>query len=391
MPPSARALALEDRVIDVKDPEIAAAVAQVFPGRKNIFPLNQQELSFELKDVGAAYAAAFKRVMCTELPGPFLHFKDTDVEISETSEPFMISSFLVLHISNVPLRHGLQREEYQGVTMHLAIANTTAEVRKVFTGDLVFQKDGKPYKPAAPFFNPTIQIAFVNPGKTLKIDNIRIEETTGRMFAAAQNAVRGRAIPLDLEEMPRERTHAGLQDDAQRSGYLMKRDGRVTLPRHFRVQVTIPAALRGSAAARRLPCRACDSMMSRLRSIDTIVKRAREAADESGEAGVSAAAMHDAESSYWMARLGTGEREGTSVGTLYLRGETESTTQMLKEALVETPEVTYVGAARKVEANAIQLAVNLRGEPDDLSALMLSAVDSCLTTLAKLRTDLKKM
>lgn len=388
MAPTAAALALEDLVVDLEDAEVAAAAARAFPGRANLLPLNQQALSFELRDVDPPYGVAFARVMCTELPGPFLHFKDTDVDLGPRHEPFMIASFLLQHIQNVPLRHGLQPAEYQGVTMHLSIANATPEVRKVYTGDLRFRKDGKPYKPAAPFFNPTIQIAFVNPGNTLKIDNIHVEESTGRMFSAAQNAVRGVAVPLDLEELPRERTHVGYQGDAQRSGFVVRRGGEVFLPRQFRVRVIVPAAIRGSAAARKLPIQACDAMMARLRSIDTIVRRAREAADESGEAG---SAAHDAESSYWAVRLGTGDNEGSSIGALYLRGETETMTQMLKTVLAKTVEVTYVGAARKVEANAIQLSATFAGEPDDLSALMLGAVDECLKVLAKLRADLKTL
>jgi len=378
--PRAGELRLVDRAVDFRDPEIAAALAEAFPGRKNPLPLARQELSFVVEDVDPAVASAFRRTMCTEMPGPFLFFANEDVVVGERDEKFMLSSFLVMQISNLPLRHGLQAAEHEGVSLRLRVANDRGVVRKVYAGDLEFFKDGKPHTPAAPWFNPTAQIAFVNPGNTLAIDNIRVAESTGRMYAAAQTAVRGRCIPLDLEELPLEATHSGYQGDAQRSGFVMRRDGLPVTPRKFRVSVAVPAALRGSDAARKLPFRACDALLMRLRSARTVVDRAQ------------AAAGGDTESSYWAARARPADPGAPqfSEGTLYLRGETETVTQMLKTVLARYPDVSFVGAGRQVEAAAIQLTVVAAGDAEDLSALVAAAIDECLKTIADIREALKK-
>lgn len=373
-------LTLTDLTVDTADPEIAEAIDELFPKGKKIFPLTKQKLSFELKGVSPSVANAFRRVMCTEMPGPFLYFSQDDVGVGGSSEPFMNSKFCLMHISNIPLRYGLHANEYEGIVMNINYVNDSPEVKYVMSGDIIFEKNGKPHKPSSPFFNPTIPIGFVYPGNTLKINNIRVEETSGKLYAAAQTAVRGSSIPTDLEMLPREATHEGRQGDAQRSKYVLKKDGNVFTPSDFLVTVHIPAALEGSKAAKKLPINACDNMLVRMRTIRNIVDKAT----NFGELH-----HHDSESSFWSAQASL-EDQSSSKGTLYLKGETKTITQILKTILSKITEVGYVGAAIKRESQAIEMAILYKGDPDDMTAQLISAIDEAIATITAIRAELKK-
>lgn len=380
-------LVIKDVGPDFGDPEVREAFAAAFPGRDpgpSLVPLVQQEMEFRLDGSNPATAVALHRVMTQEVPGPYLHFDVEDVDTA-SDDPFMLPEFLQLRVQNIPLRHGAQKQDFEGFEFRIEAGNDSPEVLTVYSGDLQVFKDGKPFKLSAPLFNPTHEIAFIQPGKSLRVGKIRVVESTGRVFEGAAPAVRGRHCPLDLKELPREATHRGFQGDAQRSGFV--KGPFESYPAAFRVGVTIPAAARGSAAARTLPIRACNNILMRLRLVSRVVERA--VRDEDGEdreeiEGPDAAG----ESSYWEVK----SEEALAVGLLHLQGETTTITQLLKIDLIQNvPDASFVGSSQRSDTNAIQLQFLHRCSAEDLSTLLLQSVSRQVEVFERLRGQFEKL
>ena len=368
-------LTLTDVTVQTQDPEVAAALAAVFPGRKNVFPLVQQELSFEISKVNSAVACAFQRTMTEELPGKYLNFDLDDVR-PESNDPFMLPEFIQLGIRNLPLRYGAETQT-PPIEFHIDARNDSAEVRTIYAGDLKTTRGGKPYQLSAPLFNPSHEIGFLQPGKMLLVQNIHMVESTGRIFCGAAVAVRGRMVPLDLEQIPREQTHVGFRGNAKKSGYVLS--SQIATPSRFRVSVTIPAALRGSQAARKLPVEACNNILRRLRLVRGVVDRAMDAERHSEHV--------ESDASYWIVQSAADPSTDNRVtGILHLRGETSTIVQMLKVDLgLSAPDISFVGSDKKIESNAIQLTLMLRGGVEDLSTHLKQTIERCVSLFTRLR------
>lgn len=366
-------LTLESLAIDTADPEIAAALASLYPGIKDPFPLCEQSLAFTLSGVRAAVANAFQRVMTQELTG---HYLTAEVEsMDKTTDRFMKPEFVIfLRIHQIPLVYGLERGEE--LEFSVDVTNDTRDVMPVHTGDMEITKGALSH----PVFNPTIEIASLQPGMRLVIDRVTVAEGIGRMAAPANVSNRGRAIPLDLERLPRERTHTGLQGDAQLSGYVVP--STLAKPKKFRVAVSIPAARRGSTKARELPVQACNNILMRLRQAGEVVERAA-AAD--GAAPVAAVAS---DISSWTVQAADSPATGEymSVGTLQLRGETVTITELLRTELDELrPDLSYVGVHQGADLSTISVQYSRRCDPAELQDDMMIAIKKLIGVFTSLR------
>lgn len=393
-------LELEDVTVAWEDPEISETLQELYPKilasrernrRQSIFPLCEQTLSFELEGVDSAVSSAFMRVMCQELTGTYLHCPE-GILSTESTEEFIIEEFITYRIQNLPLRHNLPEDEWKNVKLGLEKSNPTSEVISVYAGDFKFYRDGKPFLPKQPMFNPTQQIAFLNPGKYIKIEGVTIAEGTGRIFTGASVAIRGTQRPLDMKELPREETHEGMQGKAQLSGYVASPLN--FHPRRHYVQVTIPAALEGSRGARRLPLRAAQNLLRRLRMINTVIERSvseehiitsqKEIAIEGG----------GTDSSYWLVeRSPEGESDAIIQGVLNLRAETQTVAQLLRETLVQKviPSVSMIGVSTRVDTNAIQLKIRHRCSSEDLTTYLIRAVKDNIEMFGVLASQLEEL
>ena len=365
-------LTLEDRVIDTRDPEIAAALAELYPHTKNPFPLCEQELSFVISGVRAAISNAFQRVMTQELTG---HHLTADIaSMGETTDPFMKPEFVIYQrIQNIPLVFGLT--DPASFEFRLDVTNDTKAVMAVHAGDIAVVKG----KLTRPIFNPTIEVASLQPGKRIVIDKITIADGVGRVSAPANVAIRGRHIALDLKRLPKEKTHKGLQGDAQRSGFATP--STLADPKKFKVVVSIAAGERGSTKARGLPLQACNNIIMRLRQVMDTIDRSSDAAS----AAAKSAAVADMSS--WSAEQA--EDSDLSVGTLNLRGETATIPELLRTELnIMLPDLAYCGIARSAETTTIGLQVSRHCDPAELQANVKHAAKNLMATFSSLRSQL---
>jgi hypothetical protein len=371
--PTISDLTLEDLVIDTRDPEIAGALGELYPKGGDLFPLCAQDLSFRLADARPAISSAFHRVMTQELTGHYLTAATSSMD--DTTDPFMKPEFVInLRLQNIPLAHGLANPE--ALEFRLDVTNHTKAVMSVHAGDIELVKG----KLLLPLFNPTIEVASLQPGKRIVIDKITVAEGMGRTAAPANVAIRGRHAILDLERLPRERTHTGMQGDAQRSGFVIP--SPLASPKEFMVSVTIPAAARGSITARGLPTRACNNILMRLRQVMTIVDRA----DDPATAAVAKSAA-TSEVSSWNAWQQDGDEH--SAGLLQLRNETATIIELLRTELNHlVPDIAYVGAVDSVEAPAIGLRISMRRGPAEMQAALTQACKNLVAVFTDLQSQL---
>jgi len=385
----------------VLTPEIKAAIETVFPGRKNPFPLGQQELSFVLEGVPPSVSNAFQRVITQELPGYALHVDKSDFANKREGlrvDPFMTPEFLQNRIQSIPLRFGLEPADVDGITFQIKVQNNTDSVTKVYTGDMKILKHGKPLGGPLPlpFFNPSLVVAIIQPGYCLDIQGIEIVQDIGRLFSATSNAIRGRQVPLDIPEHPHELTHRGLDGIAQLSGYVPSTF--TTFAMKHRVTVVIRAALKGSRRATRLPVDACNRILHSLRSIRGVIERGdeRRAQTEAGmhnAADASGMQASDEDNNSWIVQKidshSVGGASSKVQGVLQLRNETYTIIELLRVEISSlVPNLAHVSGEPRLETDSIQFKIHHHCSPDDLSKYLLQTVTNLVDLFQSLEKQL---
>lgn len=387
---------IEEYLVDEQDPEIQRALAELFPGKKNLFPLNPQRLSFRLKDVPPTIPNTFQRVMTEELPGAALHVDVGDIAVFQGKEGLPASRFMPPEplqkiLQNIPLRHGVDAREFEDLTMVLSERNEGEEDLDIFAGSIKYFRGGKPWKPALPFFNPTTQVALLQPKTCVDIRNIRVVESMGRLFTGTSTAIRGTQRPLDLEKMPESATHFGYQSEAQASGYVESMF--VAEPRYHEVSVTIQAALRSSRDSKKLPSDACNNLLTRFRVALGVI-------DSEWTAQEAQSSALDSTNNSWIVQTtasesgsaGSENKHDVADGILHLHGETYSLVEPIRVELVKIiPDITYAGCESKPETNAIQLHVRHKCQPSELTAFVKLAVKNLIQLFGNLQEQFRKL
>lgn len=241
-------------------PEVLAALHAIKPGLKRL-PLAREEFSLELGGVHVAAANALRRALI-EMPGRAL--KCPPIELQPASDPHMTSlaRFVEERIELLPLVPHVPATYVDSLEFGLDVANAGTGVRTVYSGDLVARGAARP--PA--LFNPTVPLAILQPGKSIRISGIRIGEGHG---GGHQRVCRAASVPLDLETHPREETHGPDGSQRTRSGYVP--EPYVANPRRFRISGALAAVPDGGADpaqnARAVVVDACAHVVDRLKSI----------------------------------------------------------------------------------------------------------------------------
>ena len=231
-------------VIDAEHKEVAEAALELFgpDGLERVFPLAPVQLRLELRGVPTAVAHALQRVMTDELRGHRLEIGPGGFKLGESTDLFMSEHFVRSRLQLVPLRPQISEALLKEARFQLRVDNPGFSVKTVYAGDLV--ATGAPI--AEPLFNPSFELGFLQPGRTLVVEDIGVGVGTGSQHASYNVAVRGAIKHLDLEELPREETHAKGGKAAALSGY--RESSLVANPRHHLVSVVIPATPRSPTA-----------------------------------------------------------------------------------------------------------------------------------------------
>lgn len=227
-------------------------------------PLMPTSFSIEIKGVNTSVVNAIRRVLIDEIQWYALTVEDQVIEPS--SDSFMIPEFVHRRIEMLRLRPGITSAMVKSLKFCLNVSNMSPEVKYVYAGDIQVVS---PVKLDGPIFNPTTEIAFLQPGKSINIKNIYIQYGRGIIDGAKYNmGVQCAFKHLDLAEHSdfdmRHKDGSALHA----SGYVEK--CTVTKPMHHQLSGVIPATL-PSTDIKKILSDVCDNIRDRLRNINSVL------------------------------------------------------------------------------------------------------------------------
>jgi len=322
-------------------------------------PLAKEKVSLELSGVPTAVANALRRAVKDEIRGHCLTFDHDGFDREASTDPFMEDDFVRTRIRMIPLSPQIPETLVKNLRFALYAANPTDRVMHVYSGDLCVTAGSLT---AEPLFNPTHEIAVLQPGRTLRITDIRLAEGYGTQDAAFVVGVRAVSRPLDLDEAPREETHVCGGKAVEQSGFL--ESSLVSNPRRHRVCVTFPAVPSGGRVSLTVLVDTCDAIMRRLRFIQQVLEAAQTRA--AAESSASRAAAYF---------LVTPDGFRTK-GVLSVRNETDTIGHLLARSIYELmPDIGYVGYTCIPHEKTMRLTVaHVVSEPSEIEPIVTRAV-----------------
>lgn len=364
---------VERQDIDYDNAEVAEALAAVTAGRLARLPLAPERFTVELAGVPTAVANALRRTAAGELPGARLTFDHADFRL-ETTDPFMSEfEFVRRRLQNIPLRPQISEDVVHGLRYSLHAENPSGAVAIVYAGDLVPGGD-----PPPPIFNPTHEIAFLQPGCSLWIENIRLERGYARAGAGFLTACRAALRPLDVAEIPRSATHGADGDAQELSGYA--ESSQVADPRRHAVSATVPAVPAGSGLAAATAVAACEHLVRRLGAV-------RKFLDDVAAAGPDVA-TYQAGGATWRVTL-----EGDRVkATLGFEGTHTLGNLLARLAYEDSPGLSFAGYNIVDHEGRVDLTLADRvAEPGELAALARRAADRGADVFAQIAREIRAL
>jgi hypothetical protein len=325
-------------------------------------PLAQTDVAIELKGVSTAVVNALRRTVLDEMPGRALRVPPDGFSFEQSTDPFMLPTFVIPRISHIPLRCQISPDIVAGARLRLNVTNRSATDLSVYSGDLEFEGTA----PREPLFNPTFRLAVLGPGKQIVINGIHIAVGYGRDAGAFNVARRAVHMHLDLPQ----HTDAEMREEkgvaADLSGY--KVSCMVADPRHHRLVATIPATSPAPAEARAVFADGCANIKERLRLIAAAVEQATT---------VAPAARHGIQ--YTVIQL----EGGLTEGVLQVPGETYTIGELLKRTVSDmVPEISCVTSLVIVHEN--RLVVSVR-HTDDVTRILLAAIQRAIVIFDEIR------
>lgn len=355
MPVTVKNLEVERFEVDYT-PEVVAALQAIKPGLRGL-PLARERFSLELGGVHVAVANSLRRALI-EMPGRAL--KCPALTLQPTSDDHMSSleRFVEERIELLPLIPHVPASVAERLEFALDVANDGAEVRTVYSGDLVASGVKKP--PA--LFNPTTPLAVLQPGRSIRITGIRVAEGRG---GAYQRVGRAASVPLDLERHPAAETHTPHGKHRTESGYV--ESPFVANPRRFRVAGDLAAVAAAAGGkdpaqnARAVVADACAHVVDRLKSIRADI------ADDKG-------------------LLESVQLDRMVKTTLTVAGENETVGELLARTVHELePDLGFVKGEVIPHEGTMQLIVSDSKMPaDELASLVERAVATAAATFAEI-------
>ena len=315
-------------------------------------PLCTANATVELRGVPTAVVNALRRVIIDEITGYALQVDGFRTD--RTSELFMLPQMVIPRIELMPLWQRAAASLVGTLRLELNVENVSAAPRIVYAGDLRVAGGTL----ATPFFNPTFELAVLQPGKTLVIEDITV--AAGRGHAMFHVACRAAFRHLDLAQHPDAAVRLESGAAADQSGYI--ESSLVSDPRHHELRFTLPATTPETALAdvRSALSACCDVIRARLHAIVA-------AADEAAAAPAGAAAAASA-IQFGVVAL----EDGLSEAVMHAPGETHTIGELLRRAIYDTaPDIAF--AAYSVSAHERRLTLTVRSASDPATIITKAA------------------
>lgn len=348
---SVKSFEVRDLPVDVKDAEIRDAVKAVFPGRNPdvMFPLLRQMVDVRVSGCRPEFLNLLRTVTLDDLPGMFMTFKDDSFQHMENSDPFAKMDFVRKRLQMIPINAEFRDSE---IVLEMRFVNKTQYEKRFYAGDLQFVGT----KPMTPMFNPSMQIATLQPGKVLWVKKIYLDSITPRFNIAGATVARAAHRPLDLEKVPEnEMNHT--QGASQMSGF--KESGLVANPREFSLTFDVIAVPPKSQKSRAMLISACNIVLGKLRAVEGVLRKHDSSDDEENDGGRNK----------WLALEGKAE--------LFMADEIPQLMTCLQCEMSDLyPDLKYVGAPWVPHENGSWLKFNADMPDEDLATLLEKTLES---------------
>ena len=136
---------------------------------ESLFPPIKHKVSFELHDTNTELANGFRKCILDELSIKSMTFDDNDWA---SDDRYILSDFLKTNLESIPIN---QNENYTSLHLSLYKNNTSEDVINVYSHDINVEKSNNTLK-SIDYFASNVVIIQLQPGKYIKISNIKIAE-----------------------------------------------------------------------------------------------------------------------------------------------------------------------------------------------------------------------
>ena len=157
-------------------------------------------MEFVLSGVDNSVSNAIRRTIACELLVSGLNITVDDIE---TNDEFIISEFITSRIKLIPIKQSCPLD----AVFELYVENNTPVVMDVKTGQITIVNKGSPHPLKSIPFNETFTLLSIQPGKSIRIKNIRVmqnycKKDTFGGYAVASNvtSVAQDQIPINMYE-----------------------------------------------------------------------------------------------------------------------------------------------------------------------------------------------
>ena len=329
----------------------------------NELPLCNTEVEIEIKGIHTAAINALRRVLTDEITGKCLRVPQDGYDMEKSTEPFSIAQFVNQRISLMPLRQQISDNTIKNVRFDLDITNEGNTDMIVYTGDLVTSQG----ELREIIFNPTFQLAVLQPGKRIVIKGIYISLGKGRDDGAYIVARHAAYKHLDLEQFDKSETHQVGGAAAEQSGY--KKSSMLSEPKHHLLTATIPATTSNPNDVKNIFADACDVIIERLRFIVSLASSNVDAAHRIG-------------TQLNIIELSSGLFECE----LRVPGETNTIGNLIvKYTHVLYPKISYVCHIVPPNQNILILKIRHDG---DITKLLMQVANHCIEIFKTIRNNI---
>ena len=315
-------------------------------------PVGIAEVSFELNKVNLSIANAIRRTLIDEMTGNCLSVEDPSRFNPQTTEKLYLPQLVNNRIHQIPICPNID----PSLKFSLKYENMNPFTTKVYSKDLVPNMKLK-----GPIFNPTFELAEVQPGKKLIIDNIKITKGKGKLDSGYQVAVRCVSIPLDIPQYADEDVLHPESKYCDESGYEISTF--MVIPMKHRISFILPA-VRDDHDVMYILKQCIQILIDRISIVRNII--VKKSTEKSVEDMISTS-----ESIYSIINTSSSQYEGT----LIIVGETDTIGNMISEITsLDNPEIKYCGYKISHSKN---LEIRIRHNTD-VTIILLKTIDKAL-------------
>jgi hypothetical protein len=337
----------------------------------DVLPLAVCRIDIEIKGVPTAVVNAIRRTAIDEVLGYALKIPADGFDVKLTTERFMTQQFLNTNINAIRLKTQIPTDVISTLRLGLDIENTGVKTKKVYSGDLYAIAGKLP----ADLYNPTIQIATVEPGMRLVINGIYISSGYGRDNANYNVACCARYSHLDLETYTPEELNLPGGIAVESCDY--KLPSIITNPQHHLLTMVLPAVGRDTSVIHGVLSDVCLTIKEKFKLIAVSVRD-----DSASRGGIKLTVKQ--------------LLDGSNEGILQIPGESYTVGELLRRTVFDIDEAANgvesgLNIVYKVITRENMLSIKIIHPSQEIHEIITDAVEKIISTFDNIQQGVKQM